>query len=266
MRALLVRVGPDHHLLALTLHHIVCDGWSIGVLERELSALYAGRTLAPLPVQYSDWVRWERERLSGAALEELLSFWRGRLAGLPPVLELPGDRPRPAVQSFRGASVRFSVEVGPLRELGRRTAATLFMSLLAGFAVVLGRWSGRVDVAVGSPMADRSRVEVEDLIGFFVNTVVLRIDLGGDPTVGELLGRVRDTVLDAHRYAEMPFERLVEDLAPQRSLAHTPLVQVMFVLQNAPRRGTFAAGAGDQSLAGDDGNVEVRYDALCHGR
>ena len=132
--------------------------------------------------------------------------------------------------------MRFSVEVGPLRELGRRTAVTLFMSLLAGFAVVLGRWSGRVDVAVGSPMADRSRVEVEDLIGFFVNTVVLRIDLGGDPTVGELLGRVRDTVLDAHRYAEMPFERLVEDLAPQRSLAHTPLVQVMFVLQNAPRQ------------------------------
>ena len=207
----------------------------MGVLARELSALYAGGELAPLPVQYSDWVRWERERLSGAALEELLSFWRGRLAGLPPVLELPGDRPRPAVQSFRGASVRFSVEVGPLRELGRRTAVTLFMSLLAGFAVVLGRWSGRVDVAVGSPMADRSRVEVEDLIGFFVNTVVLRIDLGGDPTVGELLGRVRDTVLDAHRYAEMPFERLVEDLAPQRSLAHTPLVQVMFVLQNAPQ-------------------------------
>ena len=234
LRALLVRVGPDHHLLALTMHHIVCDGWSVGVMERELSVLYAGGELAALPVQYSDFVRWERERLSGAALEELLSYWRGRLAGLPPVLELPGDRPRPAVQSFRGASVRFGVDVGPLRELGRRTAVTLFMSLLAGFAVVLGRWSGRADVAVGSPMAGRSRVEVEDLIGFFVNTVVLRIDLGGDPTVGELLGRVRDTVLDAHRYAEMPFERLVEDLAPERSLAHTPLVQVMFVLQNAP--------------------------------
>ena len=221
-------------MLLLTVHHIVCDGWSMGVLARELGVLYGGGELGALPVQYSDFVRWERERLSGEVLEGLLSYWRGRLAGLAPVLELPGDRPRPAAQSFRGASVRFGAEAGPLRELARRTGTTLFMVLLAGFAVVLGRWSGRSDVAVGSPVAGRPRVEVEELMGFFVNTVVLRVDLGGDPTVGELLGRVRDTVLDAHRHAEMPFERLVEDLAPQRSLAHTPLVQVMLALQNTP--------------------------------
>ena len=251
-RALLKRVSEAEHVLLLTMHHIVCDGWSMGVLARELSVLYAGGELAALPVQYSDFVRWERERLSGAALEELLSYWRGRLAGLPPVLELPGDRPRPAVQSFGGGWVRFGVPGAVVRGL-RRPGVTLFMSLLAGFAVVLGRWSGRADVAVGSPMAGRSRVEVEDLIGFFVNTVVLRIDLGGDPTVGELLGRVRDTVLDAHRYAEMPFERLVEDLAPERSLAHTPLVQVMFVLQNAPREKLTLPGLSVSSVPLDTG-------------
>ena len=232
-RALLVRNAPDDHVLILVAHHIACDGWSIGVLIRELSALYADAPLPPLSVRYADFAAWQRERVSGAVLDELLTYWRTRMAGLEPVLELPADHRRPPAQTFQGALLPVEIP-WRLAERLRRTDVTLFMSLLAAFCVVLGRWSGRSDIAVATPVAGRSRVEVEDLIGFFVNTLVLRVDLSGDPTVAELLARVRETALDAHRFSELPFERLVEELAPGRSLAHTPLVQVMFVLQNTP--------------------------------
>ena len=232
-RALLVRKAPDEHVLVLTVHHIVCDGWSIGVLIRELGALYAGTPLPPVSVRYADYATWQREHMSGAVLDKLLGYWRVQLAGLEPVLELPSDRTRPPAQSFQGALLPIELPRGLVERL-RRNDVTLFMSLLAAFCVVLGRWSGRSDVVIGSPVAGRSRVEVEDMIGFFVNTLVLRVDLSGDPTTAELLARVRDTALDAHRFSELPFERLVEELAPARSLAHGPLVQVMFVLQNAP--------------------------------
>ena len=244
VRAVLVREGPDEHLLALTLHHIICDGWSIGVLEHELRALYSGETLPPLPLQYGDYARWQRGRVSSAALERR----RERLAGLAPVLELAADRPRPPVQSFRGVRARIGVAAAPLHAIARERGVTPFMVMLAGYAIVLGRLSGRVDVPIGSPTAGRPRVELEELIGFFVNTLVLRVDLSGDPTVGELLARVRETALDAHRDAELPFERLVEVLAPERSLAYTPLVQVLFVLQNAPSQGPALPGL-DVSLA-----------------
>ncbi len=215
----------------------------MGVLVREVAALYAafaeGRPspLPELPVQYADFAVWQRAWLHGEVLESEIAFWRRQLAGLPPLLELPTDRPRPAVQSFRGAArpVRLPAELTrQAQALGRREGATLFMVLLAGFQALLARYSGQDDLAVGTPVAGRNRVEIEGLIGFFVNTLVLRGDLTGEPTFRELLGRVRETALAAYAHQDVPFEKLVEELAPERSLAHTPLFQVMLVLQNAP--------------------------------
>ncbi len=234
------------HVLALTMHHIVSDGWSMGILVREVAALYAalaedtaGRPspLPELPVQYADFAVWQRSWLRGEILEGEIAFWRGQLAGLAPLLELPLDRPRPAVQSFRGASRPVRLPAGLTRQmedLSRRTGATLFMVLLAGFQALLARLSGQDDLAVGSPVAGRNRVEIEGLIGFFVNTLVMRGDLTGQPSFRELLGRVRETALAAYMHQDLPFERLVEELAPERSLAQTPLFQVMLVLQNLP--------------------------------
>ena len=235
LRCLLLRLAEDDHIVALTMHHIVSDGWSAGVLVREVAALYPAfaegkpSPLPELPVQYADFAVWQRSWLQGEVLESELSFWRRQLSGLPPLLELPTDRPRPAVQSFRGASQRVE-----LPALGRHEGATLFMVLLAGFQALLARYSGQDDLAVGSPIAGRNRVEIEGLIGFFVNTLVLRGDLTGTPTFRELLARVRETALAAYLHQDMPFEKLVEELEPERSLAHAPLFQVMLVLQNAP--------------------------------
>ncbi|HVG06283.1 MAG TPA: amino acid adenylation domain-containing protein, partial [Thermoanaerobaculia bacterium] len=243
LRSLLLRLTGSDHIFALTLHHIVSDGWSAGVLVREVAALYAafaeGRPspLPELPVQYGDFAVWQRSWLQGEVLESELSFWRRQLADLPPRLELPTDRPRPSVQSFRGASRPVRLPAGLTRQmyaLGRREGATLYMMLLAGFQALLARYSGQDDLAVGSPVAGRNRVEIEGLIGFFVNTLVLRGDLSGEPSFRELLARVREIALAAHTHQDVPFEKLVEELAPERSLAHTPLFQVMFVLQNAP--------------------------------
>ena len=226
------------------MHHIASDGWSMGILVREVAALYAafaeGRPspLPELPVQYADFAVWQRSWLHGEVLESEIAFWRRQLAGLPPLLELPTDRPRPAVQSYRGASRPVRLPAGLTRQveaLARREGATLFMVLLAGFQALLARSSGQDDLAVGSPVAGRNRVETEGLIGFFVNTLVLRGDLSGaSPSFRELLGRVRETALAAYLHQDVPFEKLVEELAPERSLAHTPLFQVMLVLQNAP--------------------------------
>ncbi len=243
LRGLLVRVAERDHAVGLTLHHIVGDGWSLGLLIREIAALYpvfAARLPSPLPelpVQYADFAVWQRSWLRGEVLEQEIAWWRRQLAGLPPLLELPTDRPRPAAQSYRGANRPVRLPAGLTRELetlARREGATLFMVLLAAFQSLLARASGQDDLAVGSPVAGRGLVETEDLIGFFVNTLVLRSDLAGAPAFRELLGRVRETALAAYLHQDVPFEKLVEELAPERSLAHGPLFQVMLVLQNAP--------------------------------
>ncbi|HEY4575607.1 MAG TPA: condensation domain-containing protein, partial [Thermoanaerobaculia bacterium] len=243
LRALLLRLAAADHAVALTAHHVASDGWSMGILVREVTALYAAfakgepSPLPELPVQYADFAVWQRSWLHGEALEREIDWWRHQLAGLPPLLELPTDRPRPAVQSSRGAErpVRLSSGlVGRAGELGRREGATLFMVLLAAFQAVLARASGQDDLAVGTPVAGRNRVEVEGLIGFFVNNLVLRGDLSGDPTFRELLGRTREAELAAQGHQDVPFEKLVEELVAERSLAHAPLVQVVIALQNEP--------------------------------
>ncbi|HEX5715478.1 MAG TPA: condensation domain-containing protein, partial [Thermoanaerobaculia bacterium] len=247
LRGVLLRLAPPgrqmDHIATLTMHHIVSDGWSIGLLVREITSLYAafaeGRPspLPELPVQYADFAAWQGSWLRGELLEGEISYWRRQLADLPPHLSLPADRPRPAVQSFRGTTRPVRLPAGLTRQaqaLGRREGATLFMVLLAGFQTLLARYSGQQDLAVGTPVAGRNRVEIEGLIGFFINTLVLRGDLAGEPTFRELLGRVRETALAAHLHQDVPFEKIVQELTPERSLAHTPLFQAMLVLQNAP--------------------------------
>ncbi|MFD2691570.1 condensation domain-containing protein, partial [Streptomyces phyllanthi] len=236
VRACLIRLGEAGHVLALTMHHVVFDEWSAQVLRRDLLALYeAFRTgepdpLPPLAVQYADFAAWQRSWLAGDVLERQLAYWRERLAGLP-VLDLPLDRPRPPVRSNAGAVVPFTVPADvsdALRAVARESSATMFMVLLAGFSVVLGRYAGTDDVVVGSPVANRNRAETEDLIGFFVNTLVMRTDLSGDPTFAELLGRVRETALGAYAHQDLPFEQLVDALVTERDRSRTPLFQVLF--------------------------------------
>lgn len=245
LRARLLRLGEQSHWLLVTLHHIVTDGWSSAVLARELSALYGAHCrgevspLAELPVQYADYAAWQREYLQGTVLDAQIGYWKRVLADLPE-LDLPADRPRPAVASHRGGSTRFvfGADLGrALQDLGRREGATLFMTLLAAFQVLLYRYTGQEDLAVGVPIAGRTRPEFEGLIGFFVNTLVLRGDLSGEPGFLEYLAQVRERALDAYAHQELPFEKLVEELAPRRVLSRNPLVQVSFNLVNVPRAG-----------------------------
>ncbi len=262
LRLLLVRLSGTDWLLLLTLHHIVSDGWSLGVLVREVTALYEAFSqrlpspLPELPVQYADFAAWQRSWLQGEALEAQLGYWRRRLAGAPAVLELPLDRPRPPVQSYRGAACPVVLSL-PLSEaigrLCRQQGVTPFMALLAGWAVLLGRHAGQDDVLVGTPIAGRNRREIENLIGFFVNTLVLRTDLSGDQSLAGLLGQVRRTALDAFAHQDLPFERLVEELAPERTLAHTPLFQVQLLLQNAPMGDLAVPGLAISTLGVDSG-------------
>ena len=251
LRVTLLKLGEQEHVLVLVLHHIVADGWSMGVLTKELEALYtahvkgAQATLPELPVQYADYAVWQREWLKGEVLEEQLSWWRARLAGAPEVLEVPTDRPRPAVQGYRGASVavKLSAELSEkLKRLSRAEGVTLYMTLLAGFQVLLARYSGQWDVVVGSPVSGRTTKEVEGLIGFFVNTLVVRTEASSELTFREMLRRVRDAVLGALTHQEVPFEKLVDALQLSRDLSRSPLVQVSFALQSAP--------SGDLSLPG----------------
>jgi len=251
LRASLLRLGPERHVLLLCLHHIVSDGWSMGVLMNELGALYgafrAGRPsgLPDLPIQYADYARWQSAWLTGEVLERQLAYWTEKLGGAPPALELPADRPRPAAATFRGATLARDLPgdlAQGLLDLGRREGATPFMTLLAAFQALLHRYTGQEDIVVGSPIANRTRAETEGLIGFFVNTLVLRTDLGGDPTFRELLRRVREVTLEAYAHQDLPFERLVEALQPGRDLSHTPLFQVMLVLQNAQAQGLDLGG------------------------
>jgi amino acid adenylation domain-containing protein len=241
-RSRLLRLGAERHTLLMTMHHIVSDGWSMGVLFRELSALYEARVmhaepaLAPLPVQYADVAVWQRKHLSGERLDQQIRYWRQRLAGAPTVLELPTDRPRPPVQTFRGDNHVFVIPAdvaGALTALTRREGGTLFMTLLAAFQVLLSRYARQDDVVVGTPIAGRNRAETEGLIGFFVNTLALRADLSGDPTFRELLAQVRESTLGAYAHQDLPFERLVEDLHVERSLAFSPIFQVLFTVLNA---------------------------------
>ena len=240
--ARLLRLGGNEHWLLLNLHHIVTDYWSTAIFSRELAVLYEAfhrglvSPLAALPVQYADFTVWQREWLKGPVLERHLDYWRGALADLP-ALELPFDRPRPAVASARGGRVSFTIDhalTSALKALGLRQEATLFMTLLAAFQVLLHRYSGQDDLAVGVPIAGRSRPELEGLIGFFVNTLVLRGDLSGDPSFVDYLARVRECSLAAYAHQDLPFEKLVEELAPSRDLSRNPLFQVSFALQNTP--------------------------------
>ncbi|HZI02763.1 MAG TPA: condensation domain-containing protein, partial [Archangium sp.] len=243
LRVKLLKLADTQHVLLLTMHHIVSDGWSMGVLVRELAALYqafsAGQPspLAALPIQYADYAAWQRGWLRDEVLERQVRYWKEQLSGAPALLELPTDKPRPAVQTFRGAeqSLRLPGELSKaFLALCQREGVTPFMGLLAVFQAMLSRYSGQQDISVGTPIAGRTHADTEGLIGFFVNTLVLRTRLEGNPSFRELLGRVRQSTLGAYAHQDIPFEKLVEELKPQRNLSHPPLFQVMFAFQNAP--------------------------------
>jgi len=243
LRAILLRVAANEHVLIMTTHHMMSDAWSMGILTRELWTLYEAfvsdrvSPLNDLPIQYSDFAAWQREWLQGDAVEAQLAYWKKQLHDIS-ILNLPTDRPRPARQSFYGARQAISLSQSlsrAINELSHRQSVTPFMTLLAAFQVLLHRYSGQEDVVIGSPIANRTRTELEPLIGFFVNTLVLRSDLSGNPTFKELLARVRDVCLAAYQHQNVPFEKLVQELQVERDLSRNPLFQVMFVLQNATK-------------------------------
>ncbi|HID62186.1 MAG TPA: non-ribosomal peptide synthetase, partial [Anaerolineae bacterium] len=263
LQARLLRLGGEDHVALLTMHHIVSDGWSMGILIQEIAALYEafsnGRPspLQELPIQYADFAHWQREWLQGETLEAQLSYWKQQLDGSPPLLELPTDRPRPAVQSFRGRTQAFALPKDlsrAIKDLGHQEGTTLFMTLLAAFQSLLYRYTGQETINVGTPIANRTQSEIEGLIGFFVNTLVMRADLSGDPGFRELLKRVREMALGAYAHQDLPFEMLVDALQPERNLSHSPLFQVMFVLQEAP---TGAQALSDLTLRGVEAETGV---------
>ena len=241
-RARLLVLSEQEAVVLFTMHHIISDGWSMGVLVRELVQCYPAfvRGTAPelpeLKIQYADFADWQRKRLQGELYDEQLDYWRGQLADTPSLLQLPADHPRPSLQTSSGAILSFVIGNDihkRLEEIGKNREATLFMTLLAAFQVLLHLYSGQDDICIGSPIANRTRAEIEGLIGFFVNTLVLRIDLSDDPTFSEVLDRVREMALGAYAHQDLPFETIVEALRPERDLSHTPYFQVMFILQNA---------------------------------
>ncbi len=269
LRASLLRLGEEEHILLLTLHHIISDGWSMAILVQEVAALYEAFSLGQpsplvdLPIQYADFSYWQRQWLQGEILEAEIAYWQKQLAGSSSVLQLPTDRPRPAVKTFRGSLKTFELSpelTSAIRELGRQEGVTLFMTLMAAFQTLLYRYSGQEDISVGTPIANRNRSETEALIGFFVNTLVIRTDLSGEPSFKQLLHRVRETALDAYAHQDVPFEKLVEALQPERDLSHTPLFQVMLVLQNTPMQAQELPGLRLQPLEVDSGTVQ--YDLV----
>ena len=242
-RTALLRLGATEHVLLLSLHHIIADGWSLGILVRELTVLYesaVARVASPLPalaIQYADFAVWQRQWLQGEVLEKQIDYWRRQFADLPNALELPTDYPRRAVQSFRGGREYFSLSEKlskELKELGQHEGATLFMTLLAAFQLLLHQYSGQDDIVVGSNIANRNRGAVEKLIGFFVNNIMLRTSLAGNPTFRELLRRTRDVTFGAYAHQDVPFEMLLEAIPMQRHEDLVPPFQVMVVFQNAP--------------------------------
>ncbi|MCP4104685.1 MAG: amino acid adenylation domain-containing protein [Desulfobacteraceae bacterium] len=242
LRITLIRLGMTKHLLLITMHHIIFDGWSMGIFNWELSVLYkafsSGRP-SPLPdmsAQYADFAHWQWQWVQGDVLQTELDYWKQQLANAPPLLELPTNRPRPPVQTFQGCTERFQLgsELTQRLRYLNQSGTTLFMTLLAAFATLLARYTGHDDIVIGSPIAGRNSIETESLMGFFVNTLTLRIDLSDNPVFQDLLTRVREVTVGAYDHQDIPFERLVEALQPERNLSHTPIFQVMFALQNAP--------------------------------
>ena len=241
IRACLLRLAEQEYILLVTLHHIIADGWSMGVLIAELQALYdscvqGGKPclLPDLAIQYADYAAWQRNWLDSGGADEQLSFWRQKLADAPPLLELPLDHPRPAILSHRGRHVKFALSAGlsvRLKALAKEQNATLFMVLLAGFLAMLYRYTSQEDINIGTPVANRNRVETEGLIGFFVNTLVLRSQISGAESFLDLLAAVRRTALEAFDHQDVPFEMLVDELAPERNMSYSPLFQVMFDVQ-----------------------------------
>ncbi|HWP43817.1 MAG TPA: amino acid adenylation domain-containing protein, partial [Blastocatellia bacterium] len=265
IRGKLLRLGEEDHVLLLTMHHIISDGWSVGVFVRELGLLYPAflrgepSPLEDLPIQYADYAVWQRSWLQGAELRRQIDYWKGRLSGPLPPLELPWDRPRPAVKTYSGrVQSRWLSESlsRSLKELSRREGATLFMTLLAAFNVLLFRYSGQEDILVGTPIANRNRAEIEGLIGFFINTLVMRSDLSGNPTFRELVGRVKNTALEAYDHQDVPFETLVQELQPDRDPSRTPIFQVVFILQNAPDNGLQLPGLNISLITSDSGTAK----------
>ena len=245
MRTTLLRLDEQEHVLLLTSHHIVSDGWSAEILFRELSVLYDAfvdgkpSPLTPLPIQYADFAAWQRKWLQGTVLEEQLAYWKKQLAGVDGGLALPTDHPRPAVQTFSGAHKSLTLTrilSEQIAEISRQHGVTSFMTQLAAFAVLLQRYTGQDDIVVGSPIAGRNRYEIESLIGFFLNTLVLRLDLSGNPSFSDLLMRAREVALEAYAHQELPFERLVEELEPERTLSSSPLFQIMFSSHRSARK------------------------------
>ncbi|MEA2173844.1 MAG: hypothetical protein QOD00_1436 [Blastocatellia bacterium] len=271
LRATVLRAGAERHVLLITMHHIVSDGWSMSVFIRELGALYAAylkgepSTLEELKIQYADFAHWQRQWLTGDVLKRQVNYWKRQLRGVPPLLELPTDQPRPAIQTFRGAMLDFEIDrrlAGQLKSLGQQCGATPFMTLLSAFAILMNRYSSQEEMVVGSPIANRNRSEIEPLIGFFVNTLALRVDLSGDPTFKELLGRVRQVTLDAYAHQDLPFELLVDELQLERNLSRNPLVQVLFILQNSPAPPLQLPGLSLKRLEVD--TLAVRFDLEVH--
>jgi amino acid adenylation domain-containing protein len=269
LRVRLLKLDEEEHIIIFATHHIVSDGWSLGVLIREVAALYrahlAGES-SPLPeleIQYADFAVWQRGWLQGEALERQLAYWRERLGGAPAALALPTDRPRPAVRTYRGGRLSFDLPAGLSRELrafSRREGATLFMTMLAVWQLLLARYSGQEDISVGTPIANRNRVETEPLIGFFVNTLVMRTTVSPGQSFAQLLRQVREVCLGAYAHQDVPFERVVEELQPERGLSMSPLFQVMFGLQNAPAETLELPGL---KLAPVDGEVGMtKFDLI----
>ena len=266
LRALLIEIaGSDEYVLVVVMHHIVSDGWSIGVLMRELSTAYAAHSegrapiLPELPIQYGDYAEWQRAWLEGSARDRQLEYFVKALAGAPTILELPSDRPRPAVRSHRGGAVKVEIPQATalaLAALGRTQGATLYMSLLSAFGAYLGRISSQDDLIIGSPFAGRRLAETEGLIGFFVNTLPLRVELTGDPSFTELLARVRRQALGAHEHQDLPFERLVMALEPERVLGTSPIFQVMFALQQTHAGGMGLAGLEVEPISAESGRAK----------
>ncbi len=269
IRARLLRLQEREHIVLLTLHHIVSDGWSMEVLVQEVSALYAayvrGET-SPLPalaIQYADFAHWQRQWLQGEVLEAQLRYWKGQLSQAPTLLTLPTDRARPAVQRYEGSTLEFTISqptTAGLRELGRRAQATLFIVLVASFNVLLSRYAGQTDICIGTPVANRTRTEFEGLIGFFVNTLVLRTRMEGNPSFEAVLEQVRNTAREAYAHQDVPFEQLVEMLQPERYPSHAPLFQVMVVLQNAPPGKLDLPGLNLQPMRRQSGQGVAKFD------
>jgi len=269
-RCALVTLDPDKHLLLFTIHHIVADGWSLGVLYRELSALYSAfaadqpSPLQELPIQYSDFAVWQRRHLQGEIVAEQLNYWREQLRDLP-TLDMPTDHPRPLIQTFAGSAIHARLPrplIDSLKSLARQEGTTLFMTLLAAFQTLLHRYTGQDDIVVGAPIAGRTRVELEPLIGCLINMLVLRTATSGDPSFRELLGRVKKVAIGAYAYQEVPFEKLVEEVQPRRDTSRNPLFQVVFVLRNTPGYSLSLGTARAERVTTD--KLTIRFDLEVH--